>query len=207
MAEIILRPRLGLEHLAVAGRCGKLDGDAGVTLSLGDGGAFASVICRKGRRHELAQRVQRAFGLEMPASPRRTDAGGIAFVWSGPDQWLAMAAGLTSQAFEQRLRDELAGLASVCEQSDGRVLIRISGARARETLAKGMMIDLHRRAFRPNDAAVTGFAHIPAYFWQVDSAPTYEFAVFRSLAAEFWHSLVEAGGEFGVMIEANTSQG
>jgi methylglutamate dehydrogenase subunit D len=201
--EIVLHQRSGLEHLNVPGRCGALDGEAGVTLSLRGGVALASVIARKGRQDELAQRVQSVFGFALPASPRRNAAGSIAFSWTGPDQWLAMAEGLASQAFERRLRDELSGLASVCEQSDGRTLIRFGGARARDALAKGVIIDLHPRAFGPGDAAVTGFAHIPVHFWQIDSAPTYDFTVFRSLAADFWRGLVDAGSEFGVMIEAS----
>ena len=121
-----------------------------------------------------------------------------AFASAGPDHWLAAADTMPGVAFEQRLRSELAGLASVSDQSDGRTLIRVSGPRARDALAKGVMIDLHPRAFRPGDAAVSTIGHIGVHFWQLDDLPTYEFVVFRSLAADFWHWLVDAASEFGV---------
>jgi sarcosine oxidase subunit gamma len=39
--------------------------------------------------------------------------------------------------------------------------------------------------------------------WQVDAVPTYELAVPRSLAAAFWHWLVESAAEFGGAIGPN----
>ena len=63
------------------------------------------------------------------------------------------------------------------------------------------MIDLHPRAFGPGDAAVTSVAHVGVHLWQIDAAPTYELAVPRSLAAAFWHWLVESAAEFGGTIE------
>jgi heterotetrameric sarcosine oxidase gamma subunit len=200
--DIELGARSGLEQLVVPGRIGAPDGGAGVTLALRAGVALASVMVRKGRQDQLAQRMRDAFGLELPASPRRIRAGPIAFAWAGPGHWLAMAEGVAGDAFERRLRHDLAGLASACDQSDGRTLIRVGGTRARDALAKGVMIDLHPRAFGPGDAAVTDVAHISVHVWQLDAAPNYEFAVFRSLAAEFWCWIVESGAEFGVAVEA-----
>ena len=76
--------------------------------------------------------------------------------------------------------------------------MRISGPRARDALAKGVHIDLHPSAFLPGDAAVTAVAYIGVHFWQVDAAPTYEFAMFRSFAVSFGEWLVDAAAEFGV---------
>ena len=127
-------------------------------------------------------------------------AGPIAFVWGGPGQWLAMADGEDGAAFEQRLRATLGNLASVSDQSDGRTVFRVGGERARDVLAKGVPIDLHPRAFRPGDAAVTTVAYIGAQFWQVDDTPTYEFIISRSFAAGFWEWLIDAAAEFGDLI-------
>ena len=98
--------------------------------------------------------------------------------------------------------DSQGGLAAVADQSDGRSVIRVGGPRAREALGKGVLIDLHPRAFGPGDAAVTTIAHIGAHFWQVDDAPSYEFVVSRSFAADFWRWLVAAAAEFGVNVAA-----
>ena len=201
MPEIKLDARSGLERLAVAGRIGSAEGEAGVTLALRGGVAIASVIARQGASEALAERVRNAFGLELPISPRRHVALPFAFAWAGPGQWLAMAENFDGHAFERRLRDELRGLAAVCDQSDGRTILRVGGARTRDALAKGVMLDLHPSAFGPGDVGVTAVAHIGMHFWQLDDAPTYDFVVFRSLAADFWRWVVDAGAEFGVTIE------
>ena len=61
-----------------------------------------------------------------------------------------------------------------------------------------MPIDLHPRAFKPGDTAVTCVAHIGVQLWQIDDAPTYEFAVARSLAQSFWHWLEASAAEYGL---------
>jgi methylglutamate dehydrogenase subunit D len=45
-------------------------------------------------------------------------------------------------------------------------------------------------------------AHIGVHFWQLDAAPTYDFAVFRSFAASFCEWLLDASAEFGVVLNS-----
>ena len=198
MADLALEPCSGLERLAVPGRHGHAAGAAGVMLALPRDRALASVMARKGSEAALASRVREAFGLELPDRPHRISSGPVAFVWAGPGQWLAGAEAQPGHAFEARLRETLAGLASIADQSDGRTLVRVTGPRARDALAKGVLIDLHPRAFGPGDTAVTTVAHIGVHFWQIDEAPTYEFAMFRSFAPDFWRWLMDAAAEYGV---------
>ena len=201
MASITLGTRSGLEHLIVAGRVGSPDGEAGVTLALHENAAVVCVMARRARIAALTQRVKSAFGIDLPTLPRRHAAGHAVFAWAGPGRWLAVADGIAGHAFERQLRTELSGLASVCDQTDLHTLIRVSGARAPDALAKGIMIDLHLRAFGAGDVAATLFGHIPVHLWQIDAAPRYVIAVSRSLAADLWHGLVEAAREYGVTIE------
>jgi sarcosine oxidase subunit gamma len=147
--------------------------------------ALATVMARGDRAEELTRRVREAFGLELPWGPHRAAAGATAFAWAGPGHWLAMAAHTDAAAFTSRLRQTLEGVASVSDQTDGRVMVRIGGPKVREVLAKGVPIDLHPRAFMPGDAAVTLCGHITVHIWQVDAIPTYELAVPRSMTASF----------------------
>jgi sarcosine oxidase subunit gamma len=96
----------------------------------------------------------------------------------------------------------LKGLASVSDQSDGRAILRISGSRARDVLAKGLPIDLHPSVFGPGSAATSVIALMGVTLWQVDDAPTYDLAVFRSLAGSFWTWLTDSAAEFGCRVEA-----
>ena len=200
MTDGVLTPRSGLEHLAVPGRHGAASGAAGIEVALRTELALASVMARKGRSDALARRVMDAFGLVLPARPRRGASGPIAFAWAGPGHWLAIADGMGGQAFERQLRRELADLASVSDQSDGCIVIGVGGPAAREALAKGVMVDLHPSAFTPGDAGVTSVAHVAVHFWQLTAAPTYEFAVPRSLTASFWHWLMESSAQYGVTV-------
>jgi sarcosine oxidase subunit gamma len=106
-----------------------------------------------------------------------------------------------SSAFEGTLRETFTGLASVTNQSDGRCIVRVSGPKVRDTLAKGIPLDLDPRAFGPDDVAMTVAAHINTHFWQIDATPSYDFAVFRSFAASFCEWLLCASAEFGTRID------
>jgi heterotetrameric sarcosine oxidase gamma subunit len=132
---------------------------------------------------------------------RRTASGSLALVWAGPGHWLAVAVGSDGSSFEELLRHDLSNLASISDQSDGRVVVRIAGTRVRDALAKGVPVDLNPRVFAAGDAAVTTVGHIGVHLWQLDEAPTYEFAVFRSYAAAFWRWLIASAAEFGVAVK------
>src|SRR5215472_7966144 len=125
----------------------------------------------------------------------------LAFVWAGPGHWLAVTEGGDGSSFEKLLRHDLSNLASISDQSDSRAIVRIAGARARDALAKGVPLDLNPRVFTAGDAAVTTVGHIGVHLWQLDEAPTYEFAVSRSYAAAFWRWLIDSAAEFGAAIK------
>ena len=201
MAETGIRARSALDGLALPGRHGKAGGEPGVTIGETTGLSLASVIARKGKAAIVAAAAKAALGIDLPSTPRRVGTGKVAFLWAGLDQWLAVSReALNPGEFETQLANLFAGSASVSEQSDGRTVIRIAGPNARDALAKGLPIDLHPRAFRPGDTALTLAAHIGLQIWQIDENPTYEIAVFRGFAGSFWHFLTEAAAEFGYRI-------
>ncbi len=92
----------------------------------------------------------------------------------------------------------LGSLASISDQSDSRMVLRLSGARVRDALAKALPIDLHPRAFGPGRAAVTQAAHIGVVIWQRDAAPSFDLAVARSYAGSLVEWLIGASAEYGL---------
>jgi heterotetrameric sarcosine oxidase gamma subunit len=174
--------------------------DPGVTLAWRPRVSLASVMARNRQCEVVSQTVHAGFGLSLPVTPSYVTDGSTAFVWAGPGHWLAVADSDDAPAFEARLRAALAGCASICGQSDGRSIIRISGRSARAALAKMIPIDLHPREFAPGHAAVTLAGHIGIHLWQVDAVPSYDIAVFRSLAAALWQWLAESSQEFGLAV-------
>lgn len=154
----------------------------GLAIGARDALTLASICAAKGKREALAATVRDTYGLELPILPARVEGNGIAIMWSGPDQWIAVAERTNGRDLERELKPLLAGLAAVTDQTDARSILRISGPRAREVLAKGVPIDLHPRVFGPGSVAITHASHIGVIMWQLDAAPTYELAVFRSFA-------------------------
>ena len=179
---------------------------AALTIVVREDLTIASFAAAKGKTGALKSAMLQAYRVELPASPERIQGRDIAFVWYGPDQWLAVAergsgsvtGPATGRDLELELKPLLAGLASVVDQSDGRVVVQISGPRARDVLAKGLPIDLHPRAFKANGVAITHASHIGIILWQTDAAPTYEIALFRSFADSFTHWLLEAAAEYTI---------
>jgi sarcosine oxidase subunit gamma len=106
----------------------------------------------------------------------------------------------------EALAKQLVGHAAITEQSDSKAVIRISGARARDVMAKGCSLDLHPRVFKPGDAATTAVALIDCQFWQIDDAPSYDLAVPSSFAESFWSWLAASAAEFGYSVEPGQDQ-
>jgi methylglutamate dehydrogenase subunit D len=209
VADFSLFPRSGLEHLLQPGTHGDHAGEPGVAVALRTDLALAYVLARNGKGGELQKRVQDRFGLRLPMTARHAESGGIPgldsmnFMWAGPGRWLAGTSAQTGASLEAMLRDELSGVASVINQTDGRCVFRISGSSVREVLAKGIPIDLDPRVFGPGDTALTLVGHINVHLWQVDRTPSYEFAVPRSFAASFCEWLFAAAASHGLIIRAS----
>lgn len=167
------------------------------TIEDQSGLTIASITSAKGKSAEVKAAVQSAYGVALPDTPVRVSGNGIAFIWHGPDQWMAIAErGAGDRDLEIELKPVLEGRAAVVDQSDGRAVIRVSGSRVRDVLAKGFAIDLHPSAFKPNSVAITHAAHIGCIIWQTDAAPIYEIAMFRSFADSFMGWLTHSAAEY-----------
>lgn len=203
MSDRTLRPVSALAGLAVPGRYGKEGGAPGVTIAERVGLGLATVAARKGHVEALKQAVADAYGVELPDDSRIVQGPQASFVGYGPGQWLAVSETLGSEALASDLAQRLKGLASISDQSGGRTVLRISGPRARDVLAKGLPIDLHPRAFAAGDAATSTISLMGVQLWQIDDAPTYDIALFRSVSASFWRWLTASAGEFGYEVDGS----
>jgi len=158
---------------------------------------IASITSAKGKSAEVKAAIQTAYGVALPDTPLRVTGNGIAFIWHGPDQWMAIAdRGTNNRDIEVELKPVLEGKAAVVDQGDGRAVVRVSGTHVRDVLAKGFAIDLHPSAFKTNSVAITHAAHIGCIIWQIDAAPTYEIAMFRSFADSFMDWLTHSAAEY-----------
>jgi sarcosine oxidase subunit gamma len=164
-------------------------------LTLDDMG-FATLIVPAGSA-DLERATKRLIGLDLPRTPcvARSSTHGLA--WAGPNHWLLIA---RQRAGFPDLLASLSDEAAVSDQSHARAVLRVSGARVREVLAKGSMVDLHPAAFPVGATALTSLAHIGVQLWRSDDGTdgaVFEILVARSMAGSFWSWFTASVAEFG----------
>jgi sarcosine oxidase subunit gamma len=201
MAEIGLQPRSPFAGLLEPGRHGAREGPAGVSLSERTGLALCIITAGAGKAGEVAAKMASVTGLDLPMGSKRVSKNGFALIGTAPGQWLAVAESREARALPAMLAVALKGDATVVDLSDGKAVLRISGPRARDTLAKGCSLDLHLRVFKPGSAATTPVALIDCVIWQVDETPTYDLAVPTSYAESFWSWLTASAAEYGYTVK------
>ena len=202
MADLDWTETSPLSRLQAAGRHGASEGAAGLSMAELTGFELVQVMARRGRWAAVGDACAGAVGKAPPAAPQAARAEGAVLIWSGPDQFLVLAP--RGEAIE-RTRAAFAGSASLSEQSDGRALIRISGPRARDMLAKVSPLDLHPAVFPVGAAAATSIDHTPVNIWRGDGAdadPVFFLLVFATFAESLWRTLLDSGAEYGVSVDA-----
>jgi heterotetrameric sarcosine oxidase gamma subunit len=182
MSETLLARVSPLADVAIQGRFGADRGQPGVTFSVRHPLSIATVIARAGQ----GEATQKALGKYTPQ-------------WAGPDQYFVVAEGRGEGALYRELKSALDGIASVSDQSHGRVIVRISGPKARGVLAKGTPVDLAPDQFPVGKSAFTQMAHVGVHLTRV-ADDTYDLSVFRGFAESFWEWITEQAEEFGYQV-------
>jgi heterotetrameric sarcosine oxidase gamma subunit len=184
------------DGIATPGRFGVQSGDPGLIVTPRHDISCSFLIGAEGDQ-KLAGEVKARFGLDLPETPRVAAGEAFDFVWAGPSQWLCVS---IRPGMPSELEAELGPLAAVTDQTDARAVLRLSGPRVRDVLAKGCPIDLHPRAFKRGDTAITAIAGIGAQIWWPDVDEAFHLAVARSMAGSFWSWLLPSAQEFGVEV-------
>ncbi len=161
------------------GRFGAGKGVPGVTLSVVHPITMSMVIARK----DQAKKMERVL-----ARLRKGDVH-----WAGPDQYYVINAPYTD------LKQKLEGLASVSDQSHGRVMFRIAGAKARAVLAKGTPVDVHEDVFPIGKSALTQMAHVSVHLTRTGEND-FTLSLFRGFSESFWEWLTSQSAEFGYQV-------
>ena len=147
----------------------------------------------------VAKAVARVLGCELPVVANTVVAGGeLSVLWLGPDEWLVLTAPGAEAGTSAGLSEALAGQhCAVTDVTGNRALLRLSGAPAREVLAKGCSLDLHPSRFAPGQCAQTLLARSGIILSQIDDAPSYDILPRRSFAEYTWRWLEDAMAEYG----------
>jgi methylglutamate dehydrogenase subunit D len=167
-----------------------------VRLSVRHPLSIATVIARKDQGKALSAAFEAHYGVPAPAPGRTAKGHGLMLQWCGAEQYYAVAEGRPEGVFHLELKASLMGLASVSDQSHGRVVITVSGPKVPALLAKGSPVDFHPREFPVGAAAVTQMAHIGVHVSRTQEE-VYELSLFRGFSEHFWEWLTEQAQEFG----------
>lgn len=177
---------------------------SGVVATEREGLGIAHVTARNARTAALGQVIRERYRLDLPDGPRRVCNGEVAVAGIGPGSWLLTCEN-AGNAFAAGLREPLENHAAVVDLSDAYVVLRLTGPRLRETLAKLVPIDLHARSFKAGDVAQTVAEHMSVVLWRLeDSAPgeaAFELAAGRSYAHSLYRSVRDSAAEFGFSLE------
>ncbi|MFG1465186.1 sarcosine oxidase subunit gamma family protein [Xanthobacter sp. DSM 24535] len=182
------------------GHYGACAGTPGVEARVVDALALATIVVRKDARVAAAELAQSSLGLTLPAGPHTASVDELTLIGTGPGRFLALAENTPGAALLTRLEAAFGKTVALTDQSDGQVVIELTGPGVCDALAKLVPLDLDPRAFKAGDAASTLVALVPVLLWQTNAAPTYRFAVPRSFAPAFLRALTTAGAEFGIAL-------
>lgn len=128
--------------------------------------SLVQLSARRGQSDTLAGAIRTAFGLDLPPPGRAANAGDLTALWTQPSVWLLTAPLDKSGAFARSVKDACGDAGSVVDQTQGRAVLLLSGARTRDVLARICRLDLHPRVFRPGDVAATPIAELPCLLHQ-----------------------------------------
>jgi len=143
--------------------------------------------------------VTAALGAELPAAPNTWGpAGSGRAIWLGPDEWLLTSTTERPGQLETRVRAAAAPFGgTAADVSAQRITLRLTGARARDILAKGCATDLHPRSFRRGDSAQTTLGQAGVVLLALsESADDYAILVRSSFAGYLADWLEDAALEF-----------
>jgi heterotetrameric sarcosine oxidase gamma subunit len=152
--------------------------------------------------------LARALGVPFGRAAR--DTHGTLVVGSGPGEWLLLSTPGTSAEVTGRLeqiQDE--GLVSVFDATHGRALMRITGARAPDLLAKVCAIDLSE-AVTPNGAAFRStVAKLVTHVVRDDRDGEHSYLLHceRSSGQYLFDALLEAGAEYDIEVDGFVDPG
>lgn len=189
-----------IETSAFAGLPAVVGSGRGVVATERGGLGIARIAARRGQSAQVVELFRTRFGVEPPRTSRRASVGQVGVAGIAPQTWLATRDGAGND-FAQSLRSLLGDCASVSDQSDAYVMLRLTGPRVRATLAKLVPIDLHPRSFPVGDVAQTVCGYVNVMLWRLEDAAqdgaTFEVWAGRSFAVSLHRAISHGAAEFG----------
>ena len=151
---------------------------------------------------DFVELVRRGANIPLPEVPNASlSSAGVSALWLGPHEWLIVTSGGLESAVQSSLRETLTNRNhAVTDITSGNAVIRLSGARVRDVVAKGCSIDLHERFLGPASCVQTYIAKASVLLWRSDDSSRLNLIVRRSFAEYLALWLQDAGREYGLTL-------
>ena len=131
-------------------------------------------------------------GVDMPDQGHANCVDNRGICWMSPDELLVLCRYDTVAQSLEDMQATLGDVHSLCvDVSDARAMFDLSGAHAREVLAKLVPVDLAPHQFTPGMFRRTRMAQVPAAFWLHDD-DRFRIICFRSQAQYVFDLLTTA---------------
>jgi len=196
--------RSALAHFGLNTPAGQAKAAVGITVGEV---AHRAIINIRGNPGDLvfSAAVKVATGADLPIAANTVSvADDLRILWLGPNEWWVVAPDAKRAELIERLRQSFAGQhTAVCDVSESRTVITVTGPAARDVLARGISLDLHPRAFGPGQCAQTGMAKANVVLHQIDNAPSYEIYILKSFSDYLWRWIGLVAEDFGIAVRAD----
>lgn len=164
------------------------------------------MIARNNEPHQLSSILAQYLGQENTLAPMQAASkNGLLICATGPLEYWVMGQKPDAIDALAKIQAEVEQSASIFDQSEGKLALRLTGANAIDVLAKGTALDLHEKALPTHGAAHTVIEHIPALLaWHLDP-DHYDICLPRSYAHSFMTWLCDAARGVGFVINKSKS--
>ena len=159
------------------------------------------IAARKGQIDAMKSALEAAVGLALGGPGQAASAGGITALPIQPGVWMLVAEPREEGAFATKVKAVVGASGSVVDQTHGRCLISLSGAKAPEVLSRLSRIDLDPARFGPGRVAMTPLAEMSCQLHHAGPGGHYEMIVFATFADSFLHSVITSAATSGYVIE------
>jgi len=140
------------------------------------------------------------LGCALPPPLQFAEGQDLRLLWADAEGWYAEAPQDRPGALLSTLRETLGEMAALADKSAMHAMLRLSGPRVRDLLAKGCQLDLHPEAFPVGACAPTAIEHCHVHI-RAETPDGFALLVPASVARSFWHWLEVSALEFGLRVE------
>ena len=196
MADI----RSALAGVYEPGRKGAGSGEAEVSIMEVTGRDIVQLAAWPDTVGSVASKAAKPVGTALPSDTRTASSKGKTTVFkTAPEKFLivCLLKAKIGEALNKTFKPEAA---VVTELGHSRTILRVSGPKARDVLARGLPVDLHPDVFARGAFAQSGI-HGVATLCHRSGPDQFDLIVPRNFAVVIYEWLEETAAQFGYMVE------